>query len=67
MKPEKLKEVYIHSISHQKVLIVPCDEYGYGDDEDENFDDRDLYIYYKDEIQAILPYRKFIIQFIYEG
>lgn len=61
-----LKEVHIHLINDDRILIIPCDEYTYGDDEEDGLDEKDLYIYYKDKIQAILPYKKLIIRFIYE-
>jgi len=63
---KNLKEVHIHIINDSKVLVIPCDEYSYGDDQDDGLDEGDLYIYYKDQIRAILPYKKLIVQFIYE-
>jgi hypothetical protein len=47
------------------ITTIIIDEYQYGDDDEEHVahDDKDFYVYLKDEIQGIFPYKKFIIEF----
>jgi hypothetical protein len=57
--------------NHNGELITSfiVDEYQYGGDEDQQvveYDERDFYIYLNDKMQAILPYKKFIIEFVYD-
>lgn len=62
-----MKKVIITNLSGEEVLSIDCDEYKYGDEND--YDDegqQEMFLYKKNKIQAVFPYRKFIIQFIYE-
>jgi hypothetical protein len=62
-----MKRVIVRNLDGQAIMSVDCDEYRYGDPEDyHDVEGREMFLYKNDIIQAVIPYRKFIIQFIYE-
>jgi len=62
-----MKRVIIINLDGKVIMSIDCDEYQYGDSQDLHDDEgKELFLYKNDIIQGIIPYRKFIIQFIYE-
>lgn len=63
-----MKRVIIRNLDGQVIMSIDCDLYTYEDPEDYHDEEgKNMFLYKNDIIQAVIPYRKFIIQFIYEG
>jgi len=64
-KPVK---ILVKDYNGELITSIIIDEYHYGDN-DEMFvdqDEKDFYVYLNDRIQGIFPYKKFIIEFVYD-
>ena len=62
-----MKGVIVRNLIGEAIISIECDKYTYVDEEVyHDVEGREMFLYKNDIIQAVIPYRKFIIQFIYE-
>jgi len=62
---DKTVKMLVKDYNGELITSIIIDEYQYGDEYEKfvEHDDKDFYVYLKDKIQGIFPYKKFIIEF----
>jgi hypothetical protein len=62
---DKPVKMLVKDYNGELITSIIIDEYQYGDDDEllVDQDEKDFYVYLKDKIQGIFPYKKFIIEF----